>query len=65
MVERTSHDIAPWRLIAAEDKRWARVAVIEAVIAAIEEGLVRHGMAVPPAHRAGKKGGTKGLRPTR
>ena len=65
MVARTSHAASPWRLIEAEDKRWARVAVIEAVVAAIEDGLTAHGMAVPPAHRGGKKGGTKGLRPTR
>src|SRR5688500_9162687 len=62
MIERTSHPAAPWRLIEAEDKRWARVAVLETVIEAIETGMVAHGMAVPPAHRKGGKH-SKGLRP--
>lgn len=31
MVHRTSSGAAPWHLIAAEDKRWARVRVVEAV----------------------------------
>ncbi len=39
MLARTDHPAAPWRLIAAESKPYARVAVIEAVIAAIEAGL--------------------------
>jgi polyphosphate kinase 2 (PPK2 family) len=36
MVERTSTDHAPWHLIEAEDKRYARVKVIETVCEAIE-----------------------------
>jgi len=39
MVERTSTDIAPWHLIAAEDKRWARVRVLERVCRALEDAL--------------------------
>ena len=39
MLERTDHPAAPWRVIAGEDKRYARVAVLEAAIAAIEHGL--------------------------
>lgn len=39
MLTRTDHKAAPWRLIAAENKAYARVAVIETVIAAIEQGL--------------------------
>ncbi len=31
MVERTSTEIAPWTIIAANDKRHARVAVVEAL----------------------------------
>jgi AMP-polyphosphate phosphotransferase len=49
MVARTS--VAPnarWHLIAAESKRYARVAVIEAVIAEIEEGMRRFGQEPPP-----------------
>ena len=36
MLERTDHEEAPWRLIEAESKRYARVRVLEEVIGAIE-----------------------------
>jgi polyphosphate kinase 2 (PPK2 family) len=39
MLTRTSHEAAPWHLIAADSKPYARVAVVEAVIAALEDGL--------------------------
>ncbi len=39
MLNRTDHDLSPWRLIAAENKPFARVAVCEAAIGAIERGL--------------------------
>lgn len=39
MVERTSTQIAPWHLIAGEDKRFARVEVLETVCAALEKVL--------------------------
>ena len=39
MLQRTDHPAAPWRLIPGDSKRYARVAVIEAVIAALEQGL--------------------------
>jgi AMP-polyphosphate phosphotransferase len=39
MLERTDIPEAPWRLIAAESKPYARVAVVEAVIEALERGL--------------------------
>jgi polyphosphate kinase 2 (PPK2 family) len=39
----TDHRAAPWQPIAAENKPYARVAVLEAVIAAIEGGLRRAG----------------------
>jgi AMP-polyphosphate phosphotransferase len=49
MVARTSVEPnARWHLIAAESKRYARVAVIEAVIAEIEEGMRRFGQEPPP-----------------
>jgi polyphosphate kinase 2 (PPK2 family) len=48
MVARTSIEPhARWHLIPADSKRYARVAVIEAVIAEIEEGMHRHGMEPP------------------
>ncbi len=39
MLRHTDHPAAPWRLIAGDSKRYARVAVTEAVIAALEQGL--------------------------
>ncbi len=39
MLKHTDHEHAPWRLIAAENKPFARVAVIEGVIEAVESGL--------------------------
>lgn len=39
MLKRTDHPAAPWRVIAAESKPFARVAVIEQVVAALEAGL--------------------------
>jgi polyphosphate kinase 2 (PPK2 family) len=48
MVGRTSTGTAPWHLIEAESKRYARVRVVETVIAAAEAGLERHGRRPPP-----------------
>jgi polyphosphate kinase 2 (PPK2 family) len=39
MLKRTDHAPAPWHVIPAENKRYARVAVIETVISEIERGL--------------------------
>jgi AMP-polyphosphate phosphotransferase len=48
MVARTSIEPhARWHLIPADSKRYARVAVIETVIAEIEQGMRRHGMEPP------------------
>ena len=52
MLERTDHSAAPWVLVEAEDKRWARVKVAESVIAAIEAGLAGRNLLVPPAPSA-------------
>lgn len=41
MFLRTDHELAPWDLISGEQKKWARVNVIERTIARIEEGLDR------------------------
>jgi polyphosphate kinase 2 (PPK2 family) len=49
MVARTSIEPhAPWHLIPAESKRYARVAVIDTAIEDIEAGMRRHGMEPPP-----------------
>jgi polyphosphate kinase 2 (PPK2 family) len=39
MLRETDHDAAPWRLIAAENKPYARVAVLREVIEAYEQGM--------------------------
>ena len=39
MVAHTSTDIAPWRLVPANDKRFARIAVLEAICDALARQL--------------------------
>jgi AMP-polyphosphate phosphotransferase len=39
MLERTDHEAAPWHVVAAESKHYARVDVLQIVIAAIEDAL--------------------------
>jgi polyphosphate kinase 2 (PPK2 family) len=48
MLERTGTGWAPWHLIEGDSKRFARVKVLETVIAAAEEGLERHGRRKTP-----------------
>lgn len=48
MLQRTDHPAAPWHVIAAEDKRWARVAVVNQVCDAVEAGLRKAGLDIPP-----------------
>jgi polyphosphate kinase 2 (PPK2 family) len=48
MLERTDHEAAPWHVIAAENKRYTRVAVVETVIERIGQGMRDHGIE-PPA----------------
>jgi len=48
MLDRTDHAAAPWVLVEAEDKRWARVKVVESVVAAIEAGMAARNIPVPP-----------------
>jgi polyphosphate kinase 2 (PPK2 family) len=43
MLDRTDHPRAPWQVIAGDDKRYARVAVVEAVCAAVEAELTSRG----------------------
>jgi polyphosphate kinase 2 (PPK2 family) len=47
MLERTSHPEAPWIVVEAEQKRFARVKVLEETIRSIEAGLPRWGITVP------------------
>jgi len=48
MLDRTDHPAARWVLVEAEDKRWARVKVVESVVAAIEGGMAARNIPVPP-----------------
>ena len=48
MLEQTDHPFAPWHVIAAESKRFARVAVVTTVCTAIENGLRAQGFEIPP-----------------
>jgi AMP-polyphosphate phosphotransferase len=43
MLERTDHPLAPWLLVEAESKRYARVKVVETAIAEIEQGMRARG----------------------
>ena len=47
MLENTSTDRAPWRIVPAESKHYARVHVMREVIAAIEEGCARQDFPLP------------------
>ena len=49
MLDWTDHGHAHWDVIAAEDKHYARVAVLETVIRRWEHDLERRGVRVPPA----------------
>ncbi|CCG04598.1 polyphosphate kinase 2 family protein [Blastococcus saxobsidens] len=48
MLERTSTPVAPWHVIPAEDKRWARVAVVRTVCEAVESALRARGIDPDP-----------------
>lgn len=47
MFERTDTERAPWRIVPADSKRYARVHVMRQIIEAIEDGCARHGFALP------------------
>jgi len=49
MLTRTDTPEAPWHLVEADSKRWARVRVMETVIAEIERGCAARGFAIPAA----------------
>ena len=52
MLDLTDHELGPWDVIAAEDKRYARVSVLETVIRRVEDGMRREGVEPPPEHDA-------------
>ena len=47
MLERTEHSAAPWQLVEADSKRYARVKIVETVNAEIERGMRERGFPVP------------------
>jgi AMP-polyphosphate phosphotransferase len=51
MFRRTDHPAGPWHLVPAEDKRWARVAVVRTVCEAIEGALAARGIDPDPPLR--------------
>jgi polyphosphate kinase 2 (PPK2 family) len=54
MLARTDHELAHWQLIEGDSKRWARVKVLETVIAEIENGMRERGFTVPDLVAAGE-----------
>jgi AMP-polyphosphate phosphotransferase len=48
MLDRTDTAWAPWYLIEGDQKRWARVKVVETVNTALEAGMRAHGIDPPP-----------------
>ena len=48
MLERTDHHLGPWDVVPAECKRYARVTVVETVVARVEAGMRRQGFEPPP-----------------
>jgi polyphosphate kinase 2 (PPK2 family) len=47
MFERTDHHLAPWDVISGQQKRHARVEVLQTAIHRVEQGMMRWGMKVP------------------
>ena len=54
MLARTDHELSHWQLIEGDSKRWARVKVLETVIAEVESGMRERGFAVPDMVAAGE-----------
>jgi AMP-polyphosphate phosphotransferase len=53
MLQRTDHPAGPWHVVAADDKRWARVDVVRTVCQAMEDGLAQRGIDPDPPLPAG------------
>jgi hypothetical protein len=47
MIARCDHPPARWHLVEADNKRWARVKVVETVCSEIEAAMVAAGMELP------------------
>jgi len=55
MVDRTDTTWSPWHLIAGDNKKAARIAVMDAVISEIERGCLQAGFALPEDKAPGAK----------
>jgi polyphosphate kinase 2 (PPK2 family) len=53
MLQQTDHAEGPWHVVAAEDKRWARVDVVRTVCEQIEQALAARGIDADPPLTAG------------
>jgi polyphosphate kinase 2 (PPK2 family) len=49
MLDKTDHPASPWHVVEAENKRWARVRVLDTVVAATEKALQDNGLSLPAA----------------
>ena len=47
MFQHTHHDLAPWHVVSGEQKRWARVQVLETLIERIESGIKGYKKPIP------------------
>jgi polyphosphate kinase 2 (PPK2 family) len=56
MLARTDQPYAPWHLVPADSKRYARVMVLETTIGDIEEGMRRWGLEPPPVAEEAEPG---------
>jgi len=52
MLSKTSIAEAPWHLVEANSKRYARLKVLETVCAEMERGMAEHGLEVSPVLEA-------------
>ena len=54
MLARTDHELAHWQLVEGDSKRWARVKVLETVIAEVESGMRERGFDLPDVVATGE-----------
>ena len=47
MLRKTDHELAPWHVVSGEQKRWARVQVLETLVQRVEAGLAEYEMPIP------------------
>ncbi len=60
MFARTDHDLGRWDVVSAEDKRHARVSVVETAVSRIEQGMLRQGIEPPPPPPLARRRATGG-----